>query len=210
MAFAPIPGTGATGPAGSNGAVGATGPQGATGAASTIPGPPGPTGPSGPAGPTGPQGATGATGSSAFHGVVVLNTTLNQPLVQGTPYIVPWPSERISNSAMHSTSANTTRLVADVAGVYGLAWKVQAVNTGGAFAYFVLGALVNGTIVSQMDYATVNEEQQTLTQQEVLRLSAGDYVECSVLARASAASGSNSVLSEFAGNVSASLVLIGL
>lgn len=168
--------TGATGSQGLPGAVGATGPQGPQGVAGPqgVKGDTGATGVTGPTGPAGPQGPTGAFPPARGARGAAFNL--------GNGYtVIPLDYSSFDPSGMFSVA--TGRFTVATTGYYRVSGMIRVtfptINT-------ICGAAIfkNGTFTSDGDnHVTVGASQTIgLTVNDVLSLTAGDYVQLAAFA----------------------------
>ncbi len=181
--------TGAAGPAGpaifmsaedgldgDPGSPGGRGVDGATGATG-LPGPAifmlGDDGADGEPGPPGATGASGSGGGGAFSGARVRNST-NQSVNSSVLAALTWDTEDYDTSAYHSTSSNTSRLVAPVDGYYLILGSIEY----GAGGFNASDIYLNGTTpiaaFANSFSSSASYRNQVTT---VTYLTAGDYVE---------------------------------
>lgn len=141
-------------------------------------------------------------GSSAttltFSGARVYNSA-NIAISNNTETALTFDTERYDTSAYHSTSSNTSRLVAPVTGYYrigaGIEWDA---GVGATMLTAELSIRLNGTTFLASSDAPVGVRFVKQDVQTEYRLTAGDYVEITV--NGSIAVGSPAIIN--AGNIS--------
>lgn len=141
-----------------------------------------------------PTVALDVTGVGLFTGQVrhlnqsvrVGNSSGTQTINQGTVNAVTFATESWDNGGIHSTSSNTSRLTASVAGKYcvigGVLWSAQAVGTT---TFLLCRISKNGTTIEgSRSYfppiSTMNNNGQGQNVCALIDLAANDYVELEV------------------------------
>ncbi|UHA75150.1 collagen-like protein [Paenibacillus sp. 481] len=166
--------TGATGPAGPTGPTGTAGAVGATGA----------TGPAGAAGPAGATGATGSTGATGVTGPLVTanNATVLNPVnvaVAGNAS-VPFTVNGTINGTAISHVAGSTDILLDPNQTYYATWNANANTLAAgelrAFALFLNGVQIPGTLQSVANTGTNNPIQPTITGSAVFNTGAAPNI----------------------------------
>jgi microcystin-dependent protein len=142
----------------------------------------------------------------AFHGVHVYRTS-DYSISAGTFVLIPFNGQVIANSAMHSTTTNSTRLTADRAGYYLASYSVRFGVTGTPAQWRGARFHRNGSLlIGSYTCADHNleEHQMSLTATCPVYLNVGDYLELGVYI---VNGGGNFV---YATHTTASLVFLGV
>jgi len=130
---------------------------------------------------TGDDIAGGAVGTAKFSGTIPVAKAVGnhqQIATNNTPEVMSFGAEDYDSADLHSTSENSSRLTAPVAGVYRVATTVSWVASGDGIRQIQL--VKNGGTVA----AFTRQQKEVLESQDLsteVKLAAGDYLEVVVL-----------------------------
>lgn len=126
--------------------------------------------------PTLAAGSVSTTAAAGWPNAKVYDSNSDQVIADATPTALTFDTESFDTAGVHSTSSNTSRLTAPVAGIYVITGNV---HWGGTSNDERLASIVqNGsTTLAQVRVAqdSANEQYENVT--AIVQLAAGDYVE---------------------------------
>lgn len=112
------------------------------------------------------------------HPQCIVYRSTNQSLSNNTDTSINWNAEIYDNSAMHSTSVNTSRLSAPVDGYYEMhLWIYFAANTTGSRGAYILWNGTGNKAVNHYDTTAVSPWDCVRHLWWKTRMTAGQYVE---------------------------------